>query len=69
MTQEPMSTERNADIGRDRDDAPRQAIIRGPRALPAERLEQIRERIREGAYDSQAVREATARGILGRGEL
>lgn len=33
--------------------------------LPAERLEQIRERIRERAYDNAPVREATARGILG----
>ena len=40
---------------------------RGP--LSAARLEQIRERLRERAYDSRAVREATARGILRSGDL
>ena len=64
-----MDILRNDDTGRDRESEVRQAAVRRAATLSSERLEQIRERIREGAYDSAAVREATARGILGRGDL
>ena len=62
-----MKIARNEDDGRDRD---RSLVSSTRRAtLSTERLEQIRERLREGAYDSAAVREATARGILGTSDL
>ena len=37
--------------------------------LDAERIEQIRARIRDGSYTADAVLRATARAILERGEL
>jgi anti-sigma28 factor (negative regulator of flagellin synthesis) len=37
--------------------------------LPAERVEQIRRRIRSGAYDTSAVIDAVARGITKNGDL
>jgi hypothetical protein len=65
-----MNTDRNqADFPhRDRATEPRRAE-RSRAPLSPDRIEQIRERIRERAYDSDAVREATARCILGRGDV
>ena len=66
-------TERRTNIARneERESDLRRARVGGSRdaGISPERLDQIRERLREGAYDSAAVREATARGILGKGDL
>ena len=52
-----------------RDDDSRAARVeRQPQSSPA-RLDQIRERIRERAYDSDAVLEAVAHGIVRSGDL
>ena len=64
-----MNIARNEANGRDRDSRRTQVSSSSRATLSTERLEQIRERLREGAYDTAAVREATARGILGKGDL
>lgn len=51
-------------------DVPRPRTGDGRRPpLTAERVEQLRDRIRERAYDTDAALGATARGILGSGEM
>lgn len=71
MTGDRTNIARNEPDGRDRDsDARRAHITRSASGtVSSQRLEQIRERLREGAYDSAAVLEATARAIIGSGDI
>jgi hypothetical protein len=66
-----MNIVRDEQDSRDRrsDSRHSQGSRSGLGTLSAERLEQIRERLRERAYDSPAVIEATVRGILGSGDI
>lgn len=66
-----MDTMRNSHEIDDRHEGgQRPGVAHPPRSpLTAERVEQLRNRIRERAYDNEAVLAVTARGILGTHDL